>query len=414
MKIPKCKGARDLLPEDMARFRRIEEVFRTCCSQWGYKEIRTPTLEYLHLFTSAGTLTPNMLSRVYSFLDWDGWSGERVVLRPEGTIPSARLYVENLSHLPVARLFYVENMFVFEGTGQESRERWQCGVELIGATEPEGDAELILLALEILKKLGIEPLNVRLSHVGLLKDLLGRVGVRGDEQAEMLREILGGNMENLSQGWPAEFKEFLRLLLSLKGNSLGALENLKGILPSGLLELKSYLDNLSKLVELLNSGREHYQIDFASSIGFEYYTGVVFQLEGPNGILGKGGRYDELIPLIGGGKIPASGFALYLDQFMRLVKEVKPSPSEKIGLKWKLPEVKEMKSAFELASLLRSEGYIVELEMGQQAMPDCRWLISLNQKEGSLSLDLIDQASGMEQKGLSFTEVLQKLKEARR
>ncbi|HIE17777.1 MAG TPA: ATP phosphoribosyltransferase regulatory subunit, partial [Dehalococcoidia bacterium] len=93
----KCKGARDLLPRDTKAFRFIEELFRKSCASWGYQEVRTPTLEYLHLFTAAGTLTPHMLSKVYSFLDWDGWSGERVVLRPDGTIPVARLYVENLS-----------------------------------------------------------------------------------------------------------------------------------------------------------------------------------------------------------------------------------------------------------------------------------------------------------------------------
>jgi len=87
---------RDLLPADMVKFRRVEEVFRRCSSRWGYDEVRTPTLEYIHLFTAVGTLTPGMLGRVYSFLDWDGWSGERVVLRPEGTIPIARLYTENL------------------------------------------------------------------------------------------------------------------------------------------------------------------------------------------------------------------------------------------------------------------------------------------------------------------------------
>jgi len=127
MKVSRCKGTRDLLPQDMARFRQIEAEIRACCLGWGYREVRTPVLEYLHLFTSAGTLSPDMLGRVYSFLDWDGWSGERVVLRPDGTIPVARLYVENMQDMPITRLFYVENMFAFEGTGEESRERWQGG-----------------------------------------------------------------------------------------------------------------------------------------------------------------------------------------------------------------------------------------------------------------------------------------------
>ena len=72
VKIQKCKGSRDLSPEEMGRFRFIEGAFRECCLRWGYGEVRTPILEYLHLFTSTGTLTPSLLGKVYSFLDWDG------------------------------------------------------------------------------------------------------------------------------------------------------------------------------------------------------------------------------------------------------------------------------------------------------------------------------------------------------
>ena len=146
------KGARDLLPEDTERFRHIKDIFTDSCLKWGYKEVKTSTLEYLHLFTAAGTLTPNMLNRVYSFLDWDGWSGERVVLRPDGTIPVARLYVENLADKGLAKLFYLTNVFSYEETGKESRERWQCGTELIGDAIPTSDVEILILALEILKK----------------------------------------------------------------------------------------------------------------------------------------------------------------------------------------------------------------------------------------------------------------------
>src|SRR3989304_7667712 len=77
MRVLRCKGTQDMLPQDMARFRQVERIFRECCLGWGYQEVRTPVLEYLPLFTSVGTLTPEMLGRVYSFLDWGGWSGER-------------------------------------------------------------------------------------------------------------------------------------------------------------------------------------------------------------------------------------------------------------------------------------------------------------------------------------------------
>jgi len=173
----RCKGCLDIMPQDMLRFRHIESIFLRTGSGWGYEEIRTPTLEYLYLFTAAGTLTPRMLKRVYSFLDWDGWSGERVVLKPDATIPAARYYLEHHGDSPVKRLCYVTNTFIFEETGTKNRERWQCGAELIGAGSPLADAELVIFALDVLDKLGIKNVEVRLSHAGLIRGVAVQPGV---------------------------------------------------------------------------------------------------------------------------------------------------------------------------------------------------------------------------------------------
>ena len=193
MENQKCKGMQDLLPNDMLRFRRIEDVFRNCCLNWGYQEVRTPTLEYLHLFTAAGTLTPSMLGRVYSFLDWDGWSGERVVLKPDGTIPVARLYIDNISENETARLFYITNIFAFEGTGKENRERWQYGSELLGGGGFVTDVEIILLAQEVLHKLALKDIELQLSHAGLIKALIRELQLSPNEEAEVTNRILEGD-----------------------------------------------------------------------------------------------------------------------------------------------------------------------------------------------------------------------------
>jgi len=411
MKIPKCKGARDLMPEDMRLFRLIEEVFRTSCTSWGYKEIRTPVLEYLHLFTSAGTLSPEKLSRVYSFLDWDGWSGERVVLRPDGTIPAARLYVENLSEKPTARLFYTENMFSFEETGEKSRERWQCGAELIGGGAPRGDAELIMLVLEIMEKLYISHINVKLSHVGLSKALLQNLGIPADQQAERLHQVLTGDISVLDElaEQPPEVKKFLNLLRNLKGKSLGFLANLKSILPQSLASISPYMDDLAQIAELLDSIGQDYQIDFTSGEGFEYYTGIVFQFYGYDKLLANGGRYDELVPLVGGDNIPASGFALFIDNIIPLLITDIPIAREKILLTSQPSRTEGMKDVFNIASLLRQHQYVVELESGSGDTAEYRWIISLEKSGSEILLTLIDKVSGEEQRGLSVNEVISHL-----
>jgi histidyl-tRNA synthetase len=352
------------MPQDMAKFRHIEAEFRSCCLGWGYQEIRTPVLEYLHLFTSAGTLPPDMLGRVYSFLDWDGWSGERVVLRPDGTIPAARLYVENLQNLPLARLFYVENVFAFEGTGEESRERWQCGAELIGGSKPEGDVELISMALEAIARLDIASVEVRVAHAGLLKALLEEMGLRGEEGAEILEQVFSGNMtvlDTLRQKSP-EMVNKLQLLFKSKGNSPGFVENLRGVFSPSLTALEAELDELARIAELLTGLGYKYQIDFTSGRGFEYYTGIIFAFYKSGRRLGGGGRYDKLVPLVGGRDILASGFALYVDELMDLVKQV--PVRERVLIRARDGEG--LQGSLEVARGLRDAGYVAEFDLGYE------------------------------------------------
>ena len=384
MKVQRCKGMRDLSPEEMAVFRLVEGVFRDCCSKWGYREVRTPTIEYLHLFTSAGTLTPSRLGKVYSFLDWDGWSGERVVLRPDGTIPVARLYIENLENKGLARFFYATNIFIFEETGEKTRERWQCGAELIGAGSPLADAELISLSLEVLKKLGLKGVELRLSHAGLVKALLVKLGLSSEEQSRMFDQILDGDVEALAKvsRKNPELESALFPLLSLKGQSSGFLKNLRALLSQNLPEISSHLDDFRQTVALLESLGCRYQIDIASGAGFEYYTGMIFQLFIGGKKIGGGGRYDALVPAMGGGDEPASGFALYLDRLMNLVKPevIAGAVPQRVMVRAPSGDVA-IKAAFSIAGSLREAGYVAEFDLDGKEPIGFRWIVDVQGKK---------------------------------
>ena len=382
MSVQRAKGTQDLSPEEMRRFRLIEGVFRDCCLKWGYEEVRTPTLEYLHLFTSTGTLTPSRLGRVYSFLDWDGWSGERVVLRPDGTIPIARLYIEALNERKLAKLFYVTNVFSFEETGKESREKWQCGVELIGAGSTTADVELVLLALGVLKQLGLQDVEVRLSHADLIRALLAKFGLNPEEQYSVFDRMLDGDEEVLAKTHSTlrqSSGQALATLLDLKGRSSGFLKNLKALFNQGSSELEPALGKFIDTVELLEAVGVNYQIDLASGRGFEYYTGLMFKLLIDGEQIGGGGRYDNLIPLMGGGEIPASGFALYLDHLMKLTKvgTLAGPKAQKILIK---AGAGALKQAFELTAALHKAGYGAEVDLGGQQPSDYKWLLSVQDK----------------------------------
>jgi len=383
MRAQRCKGTQDLPPEEMRGFRLIEGAFRDSCLKWGYEEVRTPTLEYLHLFTSTGTLTPSRLGRVYSFLDWDGWSGERVVLRPDGTIPIARLYIDAMEERELAKLFYVTNVFIFEETGKETREKWQCGAELIGAGSTTADVELILLALEVLKKLGLKDVGLRLSHADLIRALLTQFGLNPEEQAMIFDRILDGDEEVLAEtksGRPG-LGRTLAPLLDLKGKSSGFLKNLKALFNQELPELETPLNNFINIVDLLEAVGVNYQVDIASGRGFEYYTGVMFQLLAGEEHIGGGGRYDALIPLMGGSDIPASGFALYLDRLMNLVKPeiLAEAPTQSILIKAE-PGKGIMKEVFSLADYLHKAGYAAGVYLGGQEPAKPGWLLMVQSK----------------------------------
>jgi len=387
MRVQRCKGTRDLTPGEMARFRLIEGVFGDCCLKCGYGEVRTPTLEYLHLFTSTGTLTPSRLNKVYSFLDWDGWSGERVVLRPDGTIPVARLYIDSMAEKELARLFYVANVFAFEETGKETRERWQCGAELIGMNSVTADVELVVLALEVLKRLGLKGIRVRLSHAGLIRALLAKLGLSPEEQARLFDQILDGDVEALGKIKlrEPELKRALTSLMDLKGKSSGFLKNLKAMFAQSLPELEPPLNDFISIADPLEALGYDYRIDLASGRGFEYYTGMMFQLFIGEENIGGGGRYDALIPLIGGKDIPASGFALYLDRLMRLVKpEALAKPLARRILIKVEPEATE--EGFNIAGCLREAGCVAELYLGGEEPVGLRWTLDVRSKAPLLIL----------------------------
>jgi len=379
MESQRCKGARDLLPDDMERFRHVEDAFRSSCLNWGYREIRTPTLEYIHLFTAAGTLTPAMLGRVYSFLDWDGWGGERVVLRPDGTIPAARLYSENLSGQKVARLYYVTNVFAFEETGRENREKWQCGVELLGDCDRASDAEVIALALEIADSMGLTQPELKLSHAGILKALIGELRLDGDSKEALLDDILEGNWQAFA-GVKSKNREVVKAiatLIKLKGKSSGFLANLKAM-PAISSNVSKEIDRFSEVTSLLDTMGISYSIDFTSIRGFEYYTGLCFKITSGGDRICSGGRYDNLIGLVGGRDIPACGFAFYMDTVTAMVKPWSQQKAEKtVSVKAAGKSASAVKTAFEVAAAMRKVGLIAELDFRGSQL-EARWTVAIS------------------------------------
>ena len=223
-------------------------------------------------------------------------------------------------------------------------------------------------------------MELRLSHAGLVKALLEKLGLSPEEQNRVFDQILDGNVEALAgvRRDNPELEKVLLPMLTLKGQSPGFLKNLKSIVDKDMPDVSPHLDDFLQTVALLETLGCRYQIDIASGAGFEYYTGMIFQLFVGGEKTGGGGRYDALIPTMGGGDIPASGFALYIDRLMNLVKLEKLAgpPPANILVRARPGEAEAAKKAFDIAGSLRKAGYITEFDLDGEET-GLKWVIEV-------------------------------------
>jgi histidyl-tRNA synthetase len=306
-----------------------------------------------------------MLDRVYSFLDYDGWTGERVVLRPDSTIPTVRLFAEQMSGRDSARLFYVQNVLRFD-PGDADREDWQCGVELLGDTYPQGDVELILMARETLDRLGLAT-RLKLSHPGIVRSLLDKAGLSLTDQLALYDRVLAGDLSGLDD---VEAKlpgsASIRALLAKDGQGPAYLQNLETVLTPAVPEVAAPLRELAAVSITLDGMGIVHEISPLLVRNFEYYTGPVFHAFAGDAKVGGGGRYDQLAALVGGRAVPASGFAIEMDAVAPLLA---PAKAETGAVTIRCGDAADLGRAFALAVALREARATVQV-VGKGPSPD--------------------------------------------
>ena len=328
----------DLTVDEILRFRKLESAFLSRCRHFGYNEIRTSTIEPLYIFTALGPLSDAKLRRMYSFIDWDGWSGEKVALKPDSTTCVARFYGDHLyAENARQKLCYVENHFEWADSWDELSERWQCGIENIGSIRPESDIEVIYMAYNILREIGLGDIYMYLSYPAFVKEIITALDLDEKEKNDLIAAIRNSHSERVREILSkAEDGDKLEAILSLRGKSANYLKNLKDTLKGSKYErVRSVFKNFVSVCELLDRLECPYMIDFSLLGDLEYYTGIQFQIlstptrKSRKDILCAGGRYDNLtgdmLKLLFEEKpddskpdtVPAVGFALYARNIIR-------------------------------------------------------------------------------------------------
>jgi len=359
------KGTRDYLPDDVERYRYIEDELREIFKLWGYREVRSPTIEFVEaLSTGVG---PELVDTMFKFQDFDG---KILALRAEMTAPVARIVTARMATMPEPiRLFYVSNVFRYSQSYVErGREFWQTGVELVGCNTSEADGEILSLLISSLRKVGLEEVRVDVGHASLLKDLLKATGL-DEEKKSILQSLLAyrdeARLEKFmdQNNFPSKLGEaFLQLsccrrLDEVSSVSLGSSEYGKaGDHSRNLLDVQDVLADygIENLVFF----------DFSLTRKIEYYTGMVFEASVPNlGLpLGGGGRYDDFIEKFGKLKLPATGFALEIEKCLQALTaqgfQIPEKAKTKILVSSKFRNV-----AIKAVNVLRDAGVVTLLDV---------------------------------------------------
>ncbi|MCS7119217.1 MAG: histidine--tRNA ligase [Archaeoglobaceae archaeon] len=357
MKIERPRGTRDFLPEEMEKRREVEKRFREIVESFGYREVATPTFEYSELFKRKSG--EGIVEEMYIFQDK---SKREIALRPELTAPVIRMFVNEYSRPPKPiRVYYFGNCFRYERPQKARyREFWQFGVELIGSASYLADAEVIILAYNMLKSLKID-FELNIGHVGILRKLLSPLGERASKAMRLIdKEDKKGLMQFFAeQNVGRDIEEKVYRIMELKGG--------KEVIKEAKEIVEFDFNDLERLLSLLESLSVDYILNLGIARGLDYYTGTVFEFYakdlGAQRQICGGGSY-ELAQLFGGERTPATGFAIGFDRVCELFSEVpKKSP---VIVVVNFPGFENF--AFKVASKLRSKGLKVVVDVMERSL----------------------------------------------
>jgi histidyl-tRNA synthetase len=319
-KLTAPRGTFDILPEQASMRAEIERVAREVLEAAGYGRIETPTFEATELFArGVGEATDIVQKEMYSF---DDGGGRSLTLRPEGTAPVCRAYVEHGMHrLPApVRLYYLSSFFRAERPqAGRYRQFWQLGIEALNSADPAVDAETIVLLATILERLGVRGVRLRLSSLG------------SPDTRAAYREDLGSYLRAHADRLAANVRERIELnpLRAFDSEDPGTREVMVGA-PRLLDRLDpDDAEHFATVRELLDRAAVAYEIDSTLVRGLDYYTRTLFEftsdaLGAQSGVAG-GGRYDGLIEQLGGPPAAGIGWAAGIERILMASGERRPA-----------------------------------------------------------------------------------------
>jgi histidyl-tRNA synthetase len=359
-KLQAPRGTFDVLPDDADAREAVEREARRVLEGAGYRRIETPTFEATELFArGVGQSTDIVQKEMFTFEDQGGRS---MTLRPEGTAPVCRAYVEHGMHTlaqPV-RLWYLSSFYRHEAPqAGRFRQFWQVGAEAIGSDDPAVDAETIVLLADLLDALNTHGVKLRVSS-------LGSPDTR-DAYREELQGFLRGNEDRL----PREVRDRIELN-PLRAFDSAEAEGVMADAPKLLDRLATQdAEHFGQVRALLDAADLPYEVDPTLVRGLDYYTRTVFEFEstelGAQSGVGGGGRYDRLVEMLGGPPTPGCGFAAGVERIL-LAADRPPVAPPPVDLYVAYVGDERRAGAFALAGEARRAGLGAQMELAGRSL----------------------------------------------
>lgn len=406
------RGTKDIMPAEVAAWRYLERVMRGICARYGFKEIRTPVFEHTELFARGiGDTTDVVEKEMYTFED----RGKRsLTLRPENTASAVRAFVEHKLYAEQAatKLFYIGSMFRYDRPqAGRYREFHQFGVEALGSAGPAVDAEIILLAVQILQELGLKDLRLKINSVGCPKCR--------PLHREKLQNFFRPHLSELCSDCQSRFERNPLRLLDCKNprcRELGA----------GAPSLEECLceecrEHFSQLKELLAAAGVAYDVDHNLVRGLDYYTKTAFEIQyaplGAQSAVAGGGRYDGLVQEIGGPETPGIGFAMGMERVLLALESQKllPELPDSVDVYVACQQKSLFKEVFKTAIGLRRAGLAADYDFFGRSMKaqmkaanksGARFVLIFGEEEAARGqVVLRDMAAGGQQE-IALTDII--------
>ena len=359
MKLQKPKGTQDILPSESQKWQALEQVARETFSQYNYGEIRTPMFEHYEVISrSVGDTTDIVTKEMYDFEDK---GGRHITLRPEGTAPVVRSFVENKLYAPEVqkpvKVYYMGPMFRYERPqAGRLREFHQIGVECFGSSNPATDVETIAMAAQLFAKLGVKDVTLHLNSLGNTASRMAYRQALIDYLTPMRTELSEDSQRRLDEN-P------LRVLDSKDEKDKVAVKGAPSILDYLDAESRAHFDAVKTMLDALSID---YVIDTNMVRGLDYYNHTIFEfitkVDKSELTICAGGRYDGLVSYFDGPETPGFGFGLGMERLLLVLEKqgIKLVDEENLDVYVIVLGEKANLPALELVQCLRQQNLRVE------------------------------------------------------